>query len=143
VTPFVRRTVNYRRTPSILRGLSLIAIVGVVAAMSTAAATAAPTESSSDEISIPSTAWSPPAEVNRTATGAAPPTQLWAGVTINAVNCDPGVATGVMKQFPLERFSISDRAQLLVNTANGNVVVSQSDLVIKGTGENLSIDHTY
>jgi YD repeat-containing protein len=57
--------------------------------------------------------------------------------------CDPNVATGIMKQFPLERFRVFDRTQLLVNLADGNVVLHVSDLIIRGTGENVSLGHVY
>jgi YD repeat-containing protein len=49
----------------------------------------------------------------------------------------------VLKPYPLEKFPVSDRTNLLVNTFNGNVVIDASDLTMRGTGENLSLDHVY
>ncbi|ALG08323.1 hypothetical protein AOZ06_16665 [Kibdelosporangium phytohabitans] len=105
-------------------------------------------------ISIPPTAWVPPAQVNRTPTGGEPPATPWQGpgsqgratpdaIAAEAVTCSSGVATGILKQYPLERFPVSDRTELLINTANGNVVINASDLTVKGTGQNLSLNHVY
>jgi RHS repeat-associated protein len=118
-------------------------------------AAATPEVGAADGISVPATTWVPPETVNRTSTGGAPPSRPWAGAgssgtalvsdafTPSAVTCDSGVATGILKSLPLERFPVFERTRLLVNKANGNVVISAADLIIKGTGQNLSVDHVY
>ncbi len=140
----------------ILRGISLSAISALVATIPAAvvqAAEAVPGPADAG-VSIPASAWVPPAQVNHTPTGGAPPAILWQGpgsqgqvapdaLRAEAVTCSSGVATGIMKQYPLERFPVSDRSELAVNTANGNVVINASDLTVKGTGQNLSLNHVY
>lgn len=44
----------------------------------------------------------------------------------------PGL--GIRNWFPMERFQVSDRLDVLVNLANGNVVVVARDLTIRVRG---------
>ncbi|MFT7868361.1 RHS repeat protein, partial [Amycolatopsis sp. A24] len=50
---------------------------------------------------------------------------------------------GTQPWFPMDRYPISDRTELLVNRANGNAVITDRELTIKGTGLNMSFDATY
>jgi RHS repeat-associated protein len=43
----------------------------------------------------------------------------------------------------MERFQVSDRLNIQVNLANGNVVVVARDLTVRGTGLNLAVDHVF
>ncbi|WP_409186524.1 DUF6531 domain-containing protein [Amycolatopsis sp. VS8301801F10] len=43
----------------------------------------------------------------------------------------------------MDRHAISDREELLVNRANGNVVVTDRALTVKGTGLDLSVNAVY
>lgn len=139
-----------------LARLATFTVATVVVEASTTAALAkpiAPPPPAKDgSVSASAKAWAPPAQVNRTAVGGAPPPAAWgvaagkAGPTtlgIAAGACDPATATGILKSYPVEKFPVSDRTQLLVNTVNGNVVVNSSDLTIKGTGQNLALNHVY
>ncbi|WET81197.1 RHS repeat-associated core domain-containing protein [Amycolatopsis sp. QT-25] len=141
---------------SMLHGTSLFAISALVVTSPAAVVQAAEAPSGPLDagVSIPASAWVPPTQVNRVPVGAAPPALPWQGpgsrgqaapdaMRADAVTCSPGVATGVMNQYPLERFPVSDRSELLVNTANGNVVINASDLTVKGTGQHLSLNHVY
>ncbi len=92
----------------------------------------------------------PPSEVNREPTGGAPPGGAWhpsakqgsAGARSAVPGC-PSAQAGILPSFPLERFQVNDRLQMLVDTGSGNVVLDNRDLTVKGTGQNLSVDHIY
>lgn len=51
--------------------------------------------------------------------------------------------TGAMADYTLDEHAISDRQQLGVNVAGGNLLLSATDLQIAGRGLNLSIDRFY
>ena len=53
----------------------------------------------------------------------------------------PGLGTQAF--YPLERRALGDRMELLVNLANGNVVVRNKDLAFAGTGLNTAVNHVY
>jgi RHS repeat-associated protein len=138
-----------------LRGISMSAITAVILATPAISAQATAVAEPETALATPAAAWTPPSHVNRTPVGSVPPATPWHGAGSSghaespdtlraaAVTCASGVATGIMKQYPLERFPISDRSQLLVNTSNGNVVINAADLTVQGTGQNLSINHVY
>ncbi len=54
-----------------------------------------------------------------------------------------GQGLGIRPQYSLQRHQVSDRIELLVNLFNGNVVVLVQDLVMRGTGLSLAVDHVY
>ncbi len=54
-----------------------------------------------------------------------------------------GQGLGIRPQYSLQRHQVSDRIELLINLFNGNVVVLVQDLVMRGTGLNLAVDHVY
>ncbi|MFE3170045.1 RHS repeat-associated core domain-containing protein [Amycolatopsis sp. NPDC059235] len=99
-------------------------------------------------VAPPSTVWTPPSTVNKTPTGGQPPTAAWRpgyrpGASVSAVSACGAQETGLLPQYPLERFKISDRMEALVNTHDGNLTVTQRQLTVKGTGENLSLSQVY
>ncbi|MGW4489866.1 RHS repeat-associated core domain-containing protein [Amycolatopsis sp. NPDC004368] len=99
-------------------------------------------------VAPPSTVWTPPVTVNHTPTGEQPPTAAWRpgykpGFATAAVSSCGTNETGLLPQYPLERFPISDRMEALVNTHDGNLTITQRQLTIKGTGENLSLSQVY
>jgi YD repeat-containing protein len=137
----------FRRTPWVAAATS-VALAAALAVPTTAAAAAThPTRAAA-----PDSAWTPPAQVNRTAVGGPAPDTAWhpavasgGGVTgplAQAPDCD-GKRLGVLPQYPLERFQIDDRLEADVNTSNGDLVLRARDLTVKGTGIDLSIDHVY
>ncbi|WP_244223694.1 RHS repeat-associated core domain-containing protein [Amycolatopsis circi] len=99
-------------------------------------------------VAPPMTAWTPPSTVNKTPTGGQPPTANWRpgyrpGAAAAAVSACGAQETGLLPQYPLERFKISDRMEALVNTHDGNLSLTQRQLTVKGTGENLSLSQVY
>ncbi|WP_241474866.1 RHS repeat-associated core domain-containing protein [Nocardiopsis xinjiangensis] len=50
---------------------------------------------------------------------------------------------GIQDWYPLERHQISDRLELAINTATGNLVVQHRDLTTAGTGLDLSVSSFY
>ncbi|WP_244180935.1 RHS repeat-associated core domain-containing protein [Amycolatopsis pretoriensis] len=50
---------------------------------------------------------------------------------------------GTQPWFAMDRYPISDRTELLVNRANGNAVLTDRELTVKGTGLDMSFDATY
>ncbi len=134
----------YRRLsrPAALRTFAFASISAVVAVVP-AVAVAAPAAAAG--VPMPPT-WTPPAAVNRTPTGvtadqvkAKPDT----GPSVRAATCATGPNNGIQPWFPMDRFAISDREELLVNRANGNVVVTDRALTVKGTGLDLSVNAVY
>ena len=51
--------------------------------------------------------------------------------------------TGQLRQFSFEDFPINDRSLARVNVANGNLLLSESDVAIAGTGLSLDLSRTY
>ncbi|MGW7538602.1 RHS repeat-associated core domain-containing protein [Amycolatopsis sp. NPDC054798] len=99
-------------------------------------------------VAPPVTVWTPPSTVNKTPTGGQPPTAAWRpgykpGMAAAAVSSCGVQETGLLPQYPLERFKISDRMEALVNTHDGNLTITQRQLTVKGTGENLSLSQVY
>ncbi|WP_243859704.1 RHS repeat domain-containing protein, partial [Amycolatopsis arida] len=124
--------------------MSTAAIAAIIATVPGVAVQPAVAAEPEGGLSVPSSAWAPPAELNRTPAGGAPPGRPWGGEAgVASVPCDENVATGILRQYPFERFPVSDRSELLVNTHNGNVVITARDLSIRGTGQNLSLSHVY
>ncbi|TDX98678.1 RHS repeat-associated protein [Amycolatopsis arida] len=134
-----------------LRELSSTALVAtlIISSVSTPPANASV---SAGELVIPGSAWAPPDAVNRAPVGGPPPQGApRQEVNPQAQRHDAEVARdwcgnsdyGTKRDYPLERFPISDRSELLVNTANGNVVITARDLTIKGTGQDLSLSHVF
>ncbi|MEV6447088.1 RHS repeat-associated core domain-containing protein [Amycolatopsis sp. NPDC051716] len=91
--------------------------------------------------------WTPPARVNRTPTGV-PADQVPArraprsGASIRSEVCASS-QSGTQSWFAMDRYAISDRTELLVNRYNGNAVITDRALTIKGTGLNMSVDAVY
>ncbi|WP_329060553.1 RHS repeat-associated core domain-containing protein [Amycolatopsis sp. NBC_01480] len=86
--------------------------------------------------------------MNHTPTGGLPPSANWApgwkpGLAPAAVSSCGANETGLLPQYPLERFPISDRMEALVNTHDGNLTITQRQLTVQGTGENLSLSQVY
>ena len=50
---------------------------------------------------------------------------------------------GVRRDHTFDSFRLSDRIELMVNVASGNLVVRQQDLLIKGTGLPVSVERWY
>ncbi|MGW5051394.1 RHS repeat-associated core domain-containing protein [Actinokineospora sp. NPDC004072] len=121
--------------------LALVSAVPVVAAPSAVAAEAA----------VPSSAWTP-GPATRTVVGGAPPAGPAKPTTAaGPVSPDAGAASltcatdpwGVLPDFPMERFRISDRLQFAVNLSDGNLWVDHRDLTVRGTGIHLNLHHSY
>jgi RHS repeat-associated protein len=82
--------------------------------------------------------------VNRTpGIGGAPIKSLTAsdGVRPTSGIAKPGI--GLQKWYPTELRQLADRLQLLVNTANGNVIVRYNDLRVSGIGFGTDVSHVY
>ncbi|AGZ40934.1 RHS repeat-associated core domain-containing protein [Actinoplanes friuliensis] len=95
-----------------------------------------------------------PGPVNTTPNiGGAPGSARWTpAVTAASTTASSGVrpAAGVAKPgigmqewYPVELRQLADRLQLLVNTANGNVMVRYNDLKISGIGFGTDLSHVY
>ncbi len=132
----------------VLRGSSL-SLIGVMMLATVIIPAQAVERTDPGLLQKPATVWVPPASVNRTPSGGPTPGTPWGGpgsaaaARVSSVPCSTALGTGIMKHYPMEQFPLSDRSELRVNTANGNVVVTARDLSIKGTGENLSMSHVY
>lgn len=111
---------------------ALLAAAGLVATTSPAAAQG-PTRPDRPE---GSQAWEAPPVVQRAATGGEPPASA-------PRLADCGNRTGLRPFYPLERFRVSDRMEVLVNLSSGNLVVTQDDFTLRGTGQHLAISHVY
>ncbi|OXM70604.1 type IV secretion protein Rhs [Amycolatopsis vastitatis] len=123
----------------ILTFTSVIALVSAVPATADAAPKPAP-----GGVPLP-VSWTPPAQVNRTPTG----------VTADQVPARPAPRAprretcasyggwGVQPWFAMDRYAISDRTELLVDRSNGNAVITDRALTVKGTGLNMSFDAVY
>jgi RHS repeat-associated protein len=99
----------------------------------------------------PAAIFTPLAEINRILTGGASPGPWTAGSSQGLPTDVPVVPSeqakkpglGTQAFYPLERRSLGDRMELLVNLANGNVVVRNKDLAFAGTGLNTAVNHVY
>ncbi|KZB79209.1 RHS repeat-associated core domain-containing protein [Amycolatopsis regifaucium] len=97
-----------------------------------------------------SQAWHPGTAVDRTPDGGSPPSSDWTSRASRSradrqasglASC--GDRTGIRPFYPLERFKVSDRMEILVNLSSGNLVVTQDDFSLQGTGLDLAISHVY
>jgi RHS repeat-associated protein len=128
--------------------VALIASSVVVTSTSAAVAAAGPPK---PPLPTVSQEWHAPGTVNRTPVGGPPPATPWrpgvAGrpqTTSKAAGlADCGNQTGLRPFYPLERFKVSDRMEILVNLSSGNLVITQDDFTLKGTGQDLTISHVY
>ncbi|WP_410674091.1 RHS repeat-associated core domain-containing protein [Amycolatopsis sp. cmx-4-68] len=130
----------------VLRTITFISIVALAAAVPTTASATPKTSQSGVPLPV---AWTPPTQVNRTP----------AGVTADRVPARPSTAApnaprrescatfgtlrGTQSWFPMDRYAISDRTELLVNRSTGNAVITDRALTVKGTGLNMSFDAVY
>uniref|UniRef100_UPI003F496B89 RHS repeat-associated core domain-containing protein n=1 Tax=Amycolatopsis sp. CA-293810 TaxID=3239926 RepID=UPI003F496B89 len=57
-----------------------------------------------------------------------------------SVTCATFARLGTQPWFPMDRYPISDRTELQVNRANGNAVITDRALTVKGTGLDLSVN---
>lgn len=118
---------------------SAVALVAAVPAT----ASAAP-KTSQGGVPLP-VSWTPPAQVNRTPTGVTAdqvPARPAAAAPRSAT-CVNFVRVGTQPWFPMDRYAISDRTELLVNRSTGNAVITDRALTVKGTGLNMSFDAVY
>jgi RHS repeat-associated protein len=132
----------------VLRIITVTSAVALVAAVpATASAASAPTQNG---VPLPAS-WTPSAKVDRTPTGI-PAAQLSARPTRTAprsaqspktVTCAMGAPVGTQPWFAMDRYPISDRTELLVNRSDGNAVITDRELTVKGTGLDMSFDATY
>lgn len=132
----------------VLRTITITSTAALVAAVP-ATASAAP-EPAHHGVPLPAS-WTPPAGVNHTPTGV-PADRLPAGPTRTAprsaqsprtLTCASGAPVGTQPWFAMDRYPISDRTELLVNRADGNAVLTDRELTVKGTGLDMSFDATY
>ncbi|SFW92047.1 RHS repeat-associated core domain-containing protein [Amycolatopsis australiensis] len=131
----------------VLRTITVTSAVVLIAAIP-AAASAAP-ETAQKGVPLPAS-WAPPAKVNRTPIGLLAdqiPARSAAPVpksqSPRVETCAMGGPVGTQSWFPMDRYPISDRMELLVNRADGNAVLTDRELTIKGTGLDMSLDVTY
>lgn len=123
-------------------GRHAAATVAVVLVAAGVSATAAGADTAERPRPGAGQAWAAPAAVDRTPSGGAPPASAWrAAATRGLASC--GNRTGLRPHYPLERFTISDRMEVLVNLSSGNLVITQDDFTLKGTGQDLAISHVY
>ncbi|OLZ48895.1 hypothetical protein BS329_23830 [Amycolatopsis coloradensis] len=127
--------------------------VGVVAAVAATIplivvvpAAAAPAD---EAVSVPAAAWTP-GQVNRAVVGGAPPAgraQKSRPAPVSESGAQSWACTssswGVLPDYSMERFKISDRLQAGVNLANGNLWIDHRDLTVRGTGLNMNLRHSY
>lgn len=96
-----------------------------------------------------SQAWEAPAAVERAPSGGPAPATGWrtenarSGAVAPKALATCGNRTGLRPFYPLERFKVSDRMEILVNLSSGNLVIVQDDFTLKGTGQDLAISHVY
>jgi YD repeat-containing protein len=131
--------------------LPTIAFTSAVALVATVPATAsAAAKTGQGGVPLP-VSWTPPAQVNRTPTGV-PADQLpsrpaaaapRSGQSPRSVTCATFGGVGLQSWFPMDRYAISDRTELLVNRSSGNAVITDRALTVKGTGLNMSFDAVY
>ncbi|WET79006.1 RHS repeat-associated core domain-containing protein [Amycolatopsis sp. QT-25] len=131
----------------VLRVISATTAVVLVAAIPVSASAAT---GIAGGVPLPVT-WTPPTQVNRTPTGV-PADQVTAKLeeatpgsrpSITSANCATGARLGTQPWFPMDRYAISDRTELLVNRANGNAVITDRAVTVKGTGLDLSVNAVY
>jgi RHS repeat-associated protein len=121
-----------------------------ITATTTSSAVAAPVAAKPPRPTV-SQAWEAPATVNRTPIGGLPPATAWTAGAAGRPRsgqqalglADCGNRTGLRPSYPLERFKVSDRMDILVNLSSGNLVITQDDFTLKGTGQDLAISHVY
>ncbi|OKA10059.1 RHS repeat-associated core domain-containing protein [Amycolatopsis regifaucium] len=127
-----------------------MATAGVLLAVVPVAASPAVAGEVSGGVPLPVT-WTPPAQVNRTPTGV-PADQVierpaearpGAGPSTMSVTCATFARLGTQPWFPMDRYPISDGTELQVNRANGNAVITDRALTVKGTGLDLSVNAVY
>ncbi|MBE3000738.1 hypothetical protein IDM40_18845 [Nocardiopsis sp. HNM0947] len=104
-------------------------------------------------VPVPET-WEP-GEANTEPAGGDPPEEAWTPPGIEpgseeaqdddalADHCGNHGNGGIQEWYPLERHQVSDRLELAVNTATGNLVVQHRDLTMVGTGMDLSVSSFY
>ncbi|MCD2190987.1 RHS repeat-associated core domain-containing protein [Actinomycetospora soli] len=99
----------------------------------------------------PAGIFAPLAAINRIVTGGASPS-TWGRDSSQGLPTDvptdpsaqaPKPGLGTKDFYPLERRALGDRMELLVNLANGNVIVRNKDLAFAGTGLNTAVNHDY
>ncbi|MEV7045230.1 RHS repeat-associated core domain-containing protein [Amycolatopsis sp. NPDC051061] len=132
----------------VLRIITVTSAVALVAAVpATASAASEPTQNG---VPLPAS-WTPSAKVDRTPTGI-PAARLSARPARTAprsaqsprtVTCAMGAPVGTQPWFAMDRYPISDRTELLVNRSDGNAVITDRELTVKGTGLDMSFDATY
>lgn len=126
----------------VLRFLSITTLIAAAVAVPTAA-NAVPAAG----VPLPPT-WTPPVSVDRTPTGV-PTDQVRrraggvAPTTPQTTTCAIEPNIGTQSWFPMDRYAISDSTEMLVNRADGNVVITARALTMKGTGLDLSLDAVY
>ncbi|SEF37515.1 RHS repeat-associated core domain-containing protein [Amycolatopsis pretoriensis] len=132
----------------VLRTITITSTAALIAAVpATASATPEPAHHG---VPLPAS-WTPPANVNRTPTGIpadrlpARPAQTAprSAQSPRTVTCAMEGQVGTQPWFAMDRYPISDRTELLVNRANGNAVLTDRELTVKGTGLDMSFDATY
>ncbi|CCH30726.1 RHS repeat-containing protein [Saccharothrix espanaensis DSM 44229] len=121
-------------------GLAVALVAAVPAVLMSPAAAAEPTDAR---------AWTP-GEAKRDVVGGPPPAGLAkpgadrSGAP-SAQRWSPCRSSnwGVLPDYPIERFRVSDRLQFGVNAANGNLWVDHRNLTVRGTGIDLSLRHSF
>lgn len=107
----------------------------------------------------PPNIYEPSTTVNRTPSGGASPGPWAPGTALGELpdppllspTVGPSVAPtsvakpglGAQRWYPLERRQLGDRMELLINLANGNVIVRYRDISYKSVGINQGVDHVY
>jgi RHS repeat-associated protein len=119
--------------PRVLAGAAAALVATVSALVLPSVAVAAPL----DGLEVPTSAWTPGA-ANRSVIGGSPPNSP----TSQPSSCRSS-SWGVLPDYPMERFRISDRLQFGVNLSGGNLWVDHQDLTMRGTGINLSLSHSF
>lgn len=116
---------------------ALISVFSFVTAPAAAALPAPP-----DTVAVPDSAWTP-GKVNRTVVGGAPPARrAWQPGDTRRVSCASS-KWGILPDYPMERFKISDRLQFGVNLYSGDLWVDHRDLTVRGTGLDMTLRHSY
>ncbi|RAS67365.1 RHS repeat-associated protein [Lentzea atacamensis] len=117
----------------VLRALSVGTVVAMTASVPIPALAAEPA------VTVPASAWTP-GQVNRTVVGGAPP-EAPQEMKARRWSCRSS-DWGVLPDYPMERFRISDRLQFGVNLSSGSLWIDHRALTIPGAGQAMTVRHS-
>ncbi|GAA3028536.1 hypothetical protein Aglo02_42520 [Actinokineospora globicatena] len=119
--------------------------IGVVSALALAVPVIqAPLVSAAESVRpTPGSVWVAPKEVKRVPVGGPPPERDPRESAVAMTGWCGSPNKGVLPDYPMERFKVSDRLQFGVNLADGNLWWQHRGLTIRGTGLNLNLGYSF